>query len=50
MAWPPDVDPTQREAWLSGTEFQRVFEMTFGQYQALPAWKRTQLKKQHGLF
>lgn len=50
VAWPPDVDPSQREAWLSGAEFQRVFGMAFVQYQALPSWKKTQLKKQHGLF
>ena len=48
---PPDgVDTTRREEYLSNDEFQKVFGMDKAAFGAKPKWKRSNLKKQHGLF
>lgn len=44
------VDPLNREQSLSEEEFVAVFGMDKTSFQRLPAWKRTSLKKEHGLF
>lgn len=48
--WPPRVDPTRREEWLCAIEFEAVFAMKFGEFRALPSWKRTILKQEVHLF
>jgi hypothetical protein len=50
VAWPCDVDPEEREAWLSTVQFTDLFKMTWQQYQALPKWKQQRLKAEHALF
>jgi hypothetical protein len=45
-----DVDPLNREQSLSEEEFVAVFGMDKTSFQRLPVWKRTSLKKEHGLF
>ena len=50
VAWPPDVDPQEREAWLGSAEFSELFKMTWQQYQALPKWKQQRLKGDLALF
>ena len=44
------IDPAHKERYLSEEEFGRIFGMARDQFERLPAWKRTALKKQHGLF
>ncbi len=47
---PADVDPVQKELFLHDAEFVRVFKMEREQFEALPQWKRHQLKKDVGIF
>lgn len=47
---PSDVDPVQKELFLHDAEFVRVFKMERQAYEALPMWKRNQLKKDVGIF
>lgn len=47
---PADVDPVQKELSLHDAEFTRAFKMERAAFEALPAWKRNQLKKDVGLF
>lgn len=47
---PQGVDPLNREQSLSDEEFVAVFAMEKEAFHRLPAWKRTSLKKQYGLF
>lgn len=47
---PQGVDPLNREQSLSDDEFAAVFAMGKEAFHRLPAWKRTSLKKQFGLF
>jgi hypothetical protein len=47
---PPDVDQSNREQALCDDEFIVVFGMDKETFQSLPGWKRTKLKKDHGLF
>ena len=47
---PPGVDPEQKEAYLSDTEFSTIFGMTRAAFAALPRWKRDAKKKQVHLF
>jgi hypothetical protein len=47
---PQGVDPLNREQSLSDEEFAAVFGMEKEAFHRLPAWKRTRLKKQFGLF
>lgn len=44
------IDPTKREEYLSDDDFSSVFGMARADFAALPAWKRTQRKKEVGLF
>ena len=48
--WPKGVDPTCREEWLSPTEFEAVFGMTFQQFKALPRWRKAMMKREVLLF
>lgn len=47
---PSEVDPVNKEAYLHDSEFERVFNMQRSAYEALPVWKRQELKKKVGLF
>lgn len=44
------IDPACKERYLSNEEFGRIFGITKEEFERLPVWKRTALKKQHGLF
>ncbi|XP_044159316.1 villin-1 [Bufo gargarizans] len=47
---PPGVDPSRKEEYLSNEEFTGIFGMTRDEFQALPEWKKQNLKKTKGLF
>lgn len=47
---PEAVDPSRKEDYLSPTEFEVVFGMDREAFAALPAWKKTNLKKSKRLF
>ncbi|XP_065344773.1 villin-1-like [Cloeon dipterum] len=47
---PEDVDPTNKEMHLSNEEFSTLFGMDFAAFEALPQWRRANLKKQAGIF
>jgi Villin headpiece domain len=50
VAWPSDVDAGQRELSLHDDEFVGLFKVDKAAFGKLPAWKKTQLRKQHDLF
>jgi len=41
----PDIDPLQREIYLSDAEFKEIFKMTRDTFKELPPWKKNQLKQ-----
>lgn len=47
---PEGVDARFLERYLLESEFPQAFGVTFEEFQALPNWKRTELKKQSVLF
>ncbi|XP_064608792.1 gelsolin, cytoplasmic-like [Liolophura sinensis] len=47
---PEGVDVTNKENFLSDTEFEQIFEMDREKYDSLPRWKQIDLKKKVGLF
>jgi hypothetical protein len=47
---PQDIDPHNREDYLSVDEFFEVFGMDHDDYTDLPKWKKVQCKKKAGLF
>jgi len=47
---PQDVNTTHKEMYLSAADFEKVFKMNHKQFEGLAAWKKTQLKKDAGLF
>ncbi|XP_063919951.1 uncharacterized protein LOC135134963 isoform X4 [Zophobas morio] len=47
---PEGVDPTHLEIYLSADDFQELLHMTKEEFQKLPMWKQTSLKKEKGLF
>jgi len=44
------VDAASRENYLSDAEFLSVFGMTKVEFTAMPAWKKQEAKKRHGIF
>ena len=44
------VDPSARENYLSPEEFQSVFGMTRTEFDKVPKWKQTTLRKEKHLF
>jgi hypothetical protein len=50
VKWPIDVDPTQREKYLSPADFSATFGVTLGEFSVLKSFKQVRLKKQVGLF
>ncbi|XP_015749381.1 PREDICTED: supervillin-like [Acropora digitifera] len=47
---PDGVDPSRLEAYLNEADFQKAFNMSRTAFEALPMWKKTNLKKKAGLF
>lgn len=47
---PEGVDPTHIEKYLSSEDFQELLSMTKEEFDKLPSWKKTSLKKEKGLF
>lgn len=47
---PDDVNPTQKEQYLSDADFSTTFSMDRDAFNKLPTWKRTNLKKAKNLF
>jgi len=47
---PETVDKTMKEQYLADDEFQQVFKMERGAFNALPKWKQNTLKKKAKLF
>uniref|UniRef100_A0A1B0D7W5 Uncharacterized protein n=1 Tax=Phlebotomus papatasi TaxID=29031 RepID=A0A1B0D7W5_PHLPP len=47
---PEGVDPTRLEIYLSAEEFEEALGVSRGDFQDLPFWKQTKLKKEMGLF
>ena len=50
IKWPQGVDPTNREKYLSDTDFESLFGMTKSSFQQIDKYKRIELKKKHLLF
>uniref|UniRef100_A0A182FGL5 Uncharacterized protein n=1 Tax=Anopheles albimanus TaxID=7167 RepID=A0A182FGL5_ANOAL len=47
---PEGVDPTKLELYLHELDYPEALGMKKGDYDQLPAWKQTKLKKERGLF
>jgi len=47
---PDDVDPAQKEQYLSAEEFQAVFGHDFATFNQYPKWKQANMKKAKGLW
>jgi len=47
---PKTLDPSKKEAYLSESDFQMVFNMNKTQFTKLSAWRQRQLKMNAGLF
>ena len=47
---PEYVNPTKLEMYLDDDEFEETLGMTKEEWKNLPAWKKTNLRKEHGLF
>ncbi|XP_058836906.1 supervillin isoform X2 [Topomyia yanbarensis] len=47
---PEGVDPTKLELYLHEQDYQEGLGLTKPEYEQLPAWKQTKLKKERGLF
>lgn len=47
---PEYVNPTKLEMYLSAEDFEETLGMIKEEWKKLPAWKQTNLRKEHGLF
>ncbi|XP_051860639.1 uncharacterized protein LOC117570607 isoform X4 [Drosophila albomicans] len=47
---PEGVEPTRLELYLSSDDFQLALGMSREEFEQLPVWKQTKLKKERGLF
>ena len=47
---PQDVNSTIKEVYLKESDFQKIFNMTFEEFQQKPSWKQMQLKRSAYLF
>ncbi|XP_055532457.1 serine-rich adhesin for platelets isoform X4 [Wyeomyia smithii] len=47
---PEGVDPTKLELYLHEQDYQEALGLTKAEFDQLPAWKQTKLKKERGLF
>jgi hypothetical protein len=48
--WPPGIDATKREQYLSDSDFQSVFRMSKEDFNKKDKFVRLRLKKEHNLF
>jgi len=48
--WPSDIDPQNREKYLADGEFKTVFGVTREEFQKMPMWKQSSMKKDKKLF
>lgn len=49
-SFPPGVDPTRKEEYLTNADFCELFGMEKETFRALPNWKRVLIKKKHKIF
>nr|XP_020500770.1 advillin-like [Labrus bergylta] len=47
---PEGVDPTQKEKYLSDSDFNDVFGITKDDFVSMPRWKQVNMKKEKGMF
>lgn len=47
---PEYVNPTKLEMYLADEDFEQTLGMSKDEWKKLPAWKKTNLRKEHGLF
>lgn len=47
---PEYVNPTKLEMYLGDDDFVKTLGMSKEEWKKLPAWKKTTLRKEHGLF
>jgi hypothetical protein len=47
---PPGIDLAKLEQYLSDEEFKKIFSMTKDEFNNLPGWKRTPMRKNANLF
>lgn len=47
---PDGVDPTRKEEYLSDEDFNEIFCMSRINFDSLPRWRQSALKKEYGLF
>lgn len=47
---PEGVDPTHLEMYLSAEDFQSLLQMSKEEFEKLPSWKQSTIKKEKGLF
>ncbi|KAL7050581.1 hypothetical protein ACKWTF_004132 [Chironomus riparius] len=47
---PEYVNPTKLEVYLDDDDFEKTLGMTKDEWKTLPSWKKTNLRKEHGLF
>ncbi|XP_059216277.1 uncharacterized protein LOC106082465 isoform X10 [Stomoxys calcitrans] len=47
---PEGVDPTCLELYLNSEDFEKALGLTRGEFEQMPLWKQTNLKKERGLF
>uniref|UniRef100_A0A3Q2YDS7 Advillin n=1 Tax=Hippocampus comes TaxID=109280 RepID=A0A3Q2YDS7_HIPCM len=47
---PRNVDPTQKERYLTDSDFCHIFGITKDEFANLPKWRQLNLKKEKGLF
>ncbi|XP_077428459.1 advillin [Vanacampus margaritifer] len=47
---PRNVDPTQKEKYLTDSDFCHIFGITKDEFANLPKWRQLNLKKEKGLF
>ncbi|KAM9410191.1 advillin [Pholidichthys leucotaenia] len=47
---PEGVDPTQKEKYLTDSDFSLVFGVTKDEFASMPQWKQHKMKKEKGMF
>lgn len=47
---PEGVEPTRLEVYLNAEDFQAALGCSRAEFEQLPIWKQTKLKKERGLF
>ncbi|XP_068576392.1 advillin [Cebidichthys violaceus] len=47
---PEGVDPTQKEKYLSDSDFNHIFGITKDDFASMPQWKQLNMKKEKGMF